>query len=202
MTKYECPICLRQYEDEIFTEACKNSGIAVPEYKRYEVIHIYNYKGVDSKMTPIVGEVLNHLSFLSLVNPHKLPFFYNIRTVWPSESGVFPRDLILKRRPNVQKDYCPFCKLTDIKKVKEKKYEPYPFLSQCFDYKLEITNLEISQCNDCGKKFFSSKQSQLVDKKINTMFQAKHIKTADTKKLIRRNWFDYPEPLLNMSVLY
>lgn len=191
---WACKYCYQEHDAKAAALTCENSGLALPEFKRWDLVLVKLDSGKE-----IIGEIVNYGPDEGFLNPHELPGYYDVNVAYgdynphnykPRDYNPFRRYSITVSRDKMKpyrirsKSACPMCRSTVIKREVEELYSPYYFPQFGF-----MKNIELSRCGNCGLYFFNKKQNEVVTAKILVKLKGK--KLADTKKLVREHRYQY-----------
>ena len=199
---YACEICSHEFDTPQNALECEKRGLALPEFKEYEVVEFANLRGVVKAQT-ISGfkiQIKNGTKAIikddtreDLPNPHLLPLEYD---VWVHTPGKTIGDRVVFRetagsvgRKNLRKvhivngNMCPLCNMTLVQSNQDKSY-----LYLGLDHKIPFLAVEVQVCLYCNAKFFTTEQARkaeaLTRKKVKWPI-------ADTKKLVKEDAFEW-----------
>lgn len=201
ITTFLCRICSERCEDYKAAFRHERLGVAMPEFKRHEVIKLVKLPelSADVKIISLSGSDIrvqngtrgviggdggndNHL------NPHLPPFYYE---VWfnaldkPHHKGlaIVARDNI-KRVTIRRRGRCPLCASDDtyIKKISNE-----PLLSVMDGFPV-MHRLPVCRCSYCGVDFFTLEQSRHVEEIAREQVKWP---LADTCRLLKEQLFRY-----------
>jgi len=193
---YACEICDREHNTAQRALECEKRGIAIPEFKHFEVVELINLKSgetliMESRLRfpfqPGLKAVIHENSDEECDNPHLLPYKYSLYFSTPEGlqlgSGV-SREFLKKVRI---KDglTCPLCK-SPANPIRERAYD-YLYYSVGLPL---LTKISVQRCTGCNVKFFTYAQSVKVGLLMIKKLRAKaKWPIANTKKLVRE--FDF-----------
>ena len=199
---YACGICFHEFNTPQGALECEQRGLALPEFKEYEVVEFVNLKGVVKAQT-ISGfkiEIKNGTKAIikddtreDLPNPHLLPLEYDVwvhtpgktigdRAVFRDIAGSVGRKNLRKIRI-VSSNLCPLC---NAMWVQTDWTRTFAYLG--LGRKVPFLSLEVQVCFHCNAKFFTTEQARkaeaLTRKKVKWPI-------ADTKKLVKEDAFEW-----------
>lgn len=195
---YACEICDHKYDTPQGALECERTGIAIPEFKRFEVVELINLRpgetlrmesGFEFPFQPGLKAVI-HENANESTNPHLLPSKYSLwfSTLKERQFGSsVPREFLKKVRVKSWPT-CPLCKSPTGPVQIETPYD-YLYYSPFLPSLRRVT---ARMCAKCNVKFFTDDQS----KKVESLMK-KELKTkvkwpiADTKKLVKECAFEY-----------
>lgn len=189
---WTCDVCHQEHETKEGAIACENKGLALPEFKKLDLVRIALKDG-----RVVIGQIVGYGPDEGHQDPHLLPGLYDVNITYRDYNprNYLPRDnnpLMMLGHPECPRDImklyiadgpaCSICQSTDLQRAIEEFYAPYCCMplaaGDCLD------DVEVCRCGDCGLRFFNKEQSESVNQKIRA--KLKGVKVADTKKLIKR----------------
>jgi len=199
ITTYTCDICHHEHTTEEKALACEARGLAVPEFKRHEVVKLVFPPPDTRNITVSSGFQFNVKSGTKMIisdnakeevsNPHMLPDNYD---AWIQTSGRPDGDhremidgisrMFLRKVSIKNGAVCPLCGSVT-RQIKE-----HLFGLLCFgDGFPTIKDIPVHKCRRCGVVFFSDDQLRNVESRMRN--KAKW-PIADTRRLIREGQFE------------
>jgi len=196
---YTCDICHHEHATKESALACEARGLAVPQFKHYEVVKLVFPAPASRDMTVSSGfqfSVKNGTKMIitdngrdDIPNPHMLPYNYD---AWIQTSGRPDGDhreiiggisrMFLRKVSIKNGSACPLCGSTT-RQVKQ-----YLTGLLCFgDGFPTIKNIPMHKCQKCGIRFFSDDQLRNAESKMRN--KAKW-SIADTRRLIKERQFE------------
>jgi DNA-directed RNA polymerase subunit RPC12/RpoP len=198
VTTYLCEICGGEHQNKDNAIVCENRGIAVPEFKRYEVVELVGLSsvvvvssGLKLPIQPGTKAVVHDDGGdeETKIDPHLLPTFYEVWVKTPN--GSHKSQIAVVRRENMKKTFlndgsifCPLCghRTQSIKSVAS------PYLSIVSGGLPPLKDMPMERCINCNVEFFTSQQSERADLFI---FNNTKWKLADTKLLVKEHQFRF-----------
>lgn len=192
---YLCKICLiREYESREGALSCEERGVAIPEFKRYEVVELFGLLAAQATVSSgykvkvrdgTRGVVCDEGG--DKHDPHRLPFYYE---VWiQTIGGPYKKELALISRESLGKvtvkdgTICPLCSSS----AKISKDVCSPFLTMGNGLPL-LTNMPLQKCSHCNIEFFTTEQSERVELLVKKKTKWS---LANTQRLIKEHLFNY-----------
>jgi DNA-directed RNA polymerase subunit RPC12/RpoP len=197
---YLCEICSEEHQSRISALLCEREGVAVPEFKRFEVAELFGFSDKEQKVVNVSSgarfKVGNGMKVVvhddggdrnGFPNPHLLPAYYE---VWiQTIRGLYRKELASFSRENLRKvkikdgTICPLCG----SRAETAKEMCSPVLTFGSEFSL-LSNASIQKCLNCGGKFFTAQQLRVVE-----MFIKKNSKwpLANTRRLVEERRFQY-----------
>ena len=192
---YACGICSSEHEKREDAIECENRGLAMPEFKRHEVVELINFPPASTVVVSsgyrfalgsgIEGVVHTDGLEEGSPNPHLLPARYDVWLKTPGgpykkELATFDRE-DLKRAAVKNSDPCPLCGSAECRKKLTSGSllsleDRFPFLRR----------IPVRVCSNCDVEFFTTEQSRYA-KAI--ALERKSWLLADTRRLIRKREF-------------
>ena len=195
---YLCEICTEEHNDRESALECEKRGVAIPEFKRHEVVEFVGLSGdvivtvssgfrvnVQNGTKGVVHDAVvdNDKSF----DPHRLLAYYEvwIRTV----GGTYKKELAAISREDIRKvtvrdgALCPLCESStgitkDVSGPVLNIGDRLPFLR----------NVPMRKCSDCDVEFFTTQQSKRVGLLIK---KETRWPLANTQRLVREDQFQF-----------
>lgn len=196
-TTYACGICDDEYDKPEDALECEKKGVAIPEFKQFEVVKIIDFKfglllkassGFKTPFWTGIKAVVHNNPARSWPNPHLLPYAYEI---WISTlGGPYKKELISIPRKHLKRVrirgglICPLCESVASPANKTGFYNFFSFGSKL----PHLINISMRRCQECNVEFFTDDQSLKVETTLR-----KKIKwpIANTRTLIRESAFQY-----------
>ena len=194
---YACEACNHEYDTPQEAWECESRGIAIPEFKQFEVVELVNLRpgetlriesGFEFSFQPGLKAVV-HDNPSEGTNPHLLPNNYSLYFSTPEGEGhhfgsSVPREYLKKVRVKSGLT-CPLCKST-AGPVKQRIYD-YLHYSPVL---LFLKMVSAQTCTKCNVKFFTDAQSKKVELLMRKELKAKaKWPIADTKRLVKEYAF-------------
>ncbi|MBI2674322.1 MAG: hypothetical protein HYX22_01090 [Candidatus Yanofskybacteria bacterium] len=197
-TTYACEICDYEYDTAQRALECEEGGIAIPEFKQFEVVELVNLRpgeilrvesGFEFPFQPGLKAVI-HDNATENANPHLLPQKYSLYFSTPRGRQLgssVPREFL--KRVRVKSGLtCPLCKSTAGPTQTKIAYDylnysPFlPFLS----------TVSAQKCTKCNVMFFTDAQSMKTESLLREKLRSNgRWPMADTRKLVREAAFQY-----------
>ena len=195
---YLCEICSSEYGNKEGALECEKGGIAVPEFKRFEVAELVGFSDKEQNFVEASSglkfEVRNGMKVVvqdcggvsSSINPHLLPFYYE---VWFYPGSPFKKHLVSFSRENIRKiaikngTICPLCSRSAF--TTDYIFGPVLTLGSGLPF---LRNIPIQGCCYCEVKFFTTQQLKKVE-----LFIKKNTKwpLANTRRLVEELRFQH-----------
>ena len=174
---YACEICSHEFDTPQNALECEKRGLALPEFKEYEVVEFANLRGVVKAQT-ISGfkiqikngtkAIIKNDAKEDWPNPHLLPQEYDVWVHTPGKTigdrAVFREIVGNVGRKNLRKvhivngNICPLCNTTLVKNKQDKSYS---YLG--FDRNLPLLRVRGQLCSHYNADFFTKEQSKKVE---------------------------------------
>ncbi len=192
---FQCEVCgkvhqsSRRHAAEVAALQCEKSGIALPEFKTFDVVYAHNGKGQTLR-----GIVLRIIHW---DNSHLLPKIYIVSFGRHNMREVLRENMKAANVPARKGDKlaCPICNSGKVLEANFEDYHPYSnaghvgLTAYPRMHPLVIHGVAISWCRDCSSSFFTSEQSRLVSREIKNIFKGISMPIANRAELIRHNRF-------------
>lgn len=197
---YSCNICSDEFNNKESAIECENSGVALPEFIRGEVVELIHFPQNGQKIEVSSGykilvknETKGIIQFYWLsykdkrYNPHELPCYYEIWFATPG--GPYKAEISSINRKFLKKTVakddakCPLCE-TKSNLIENMAYTPLGFDT----YLPIIRKVLINRCSNCDSQFFTDNQLKNTKLTINKEMKWKLV---DTAKLIKEGKFQY-----------
>lgn len=177
-----CDLCGQEYTAEASAKECENRGVAIPEFKGFELVVATLSDG-----KKVIAQILGYGPEDGVQNPHEVPDLYDISIserdynpsgrrkngrhpctmrAWP----YYPRTGIIRLHIVEVGANCPICDSPKIDQDMERHYSPYQNGSLG-----SMASAPICRCGECGLRFFNRTQQESVNRWAK-IFVRSHIK--------------------------
>jgi hypothetical protein len=203
-TKFACGICETEFETREAALECEKQGVALPEFKRFEVVEFVNLSETVMTRTVSGFQTLVQNGTKAVIydnakegqpDPHLLPLAYDVWLYTPGakignrdslrELALVVEQNLLKRVGINNDNCCPLCGSGNVATTRE--VVAYDYLGLRSGLPL-LKEVEVQKCSNCTVTFLTTAQSRKIDQLVR---QRCKWPIANTKKLIRNHEFDY-----------
>lgn len=198
---YSCGICNHEYAKRESAVECEMQGVALPEFKCFEVVEIIGVKygeslnvssGLEVPFQTGMKAIIHDNAEESLrnLNPHFLPTNYDVWLSISTPLGSLRRELAchvhrkyLKRLRTRDGFTCPLCKSITVSTQEF----GYTYLGLGTQLPM-LKRVSAQKCKICNAKFFTDAQSLKTESIIKNRCRWS---IANTQKLIQKDAFQY-----------